>query len=151
MANVFDQFENQPPILGSAPGIEITTQYRQPISSTPTTLNLDAFLDTLDPMPPNLNAFYDALDRGRIASEEREYVQQRAQSGPLPTLYNQSTGEWGEVTPEIARSFGIPVGPPRSGAERGEGGRGRELKRFKGRQRILQASNVFDQFDEPYG
>lgn len=34
--------------------------------------------------------------------------------GPMPTLYNVTTGEWNEVDPYQARTMGVPLGPPRS-------------------------------------
>lgn len=44
--------------------------------------------------------------------EASDIVNAAKVGGPMPTLYNVTTGEWNEVDPYQARTLGVPVGPP---------------------------------------
>jgi hypothetical protein len=50
---------------------------------------------------------------GEAPTAEAEDIARASQvQGPMPTLYNVTTGEWNEVNPYQARTMGVPLGPP---------------------------------------
>jgi hypothetical protein len=46
------------------------------------------------------------------SAEAADLIKASQIAGPRPTIYNATTGEWGEVDPYQARTFGVPIGPP---------------------------------------
>ena len=46
------------------------------------------------------------------SAEALDIVNAAKVQGPMPTLYNVTTGEWNEVDPYQARTMHVPVGPP---------------------------------------
>jgi hypothetical protein len=45
------------------------------------------------------------------SAEAADFIKASQIAGPRPTIYNATTGEWGQVDPYQARTFGVPIGP----------------------------------------